>query len=1397
MNLKANPTAHLVLTFSFLLLLGSAEMTKAQTVSVWLTTESLSSTLQPQASVTFATNSGGSNPIYVDETQTYQQIEGFGASFTDSTGYLLNSVASLVIRTNAMNSLFSRNGTNCIGLSFMRNPMGASDIARTQYTYDDMAAGKSDVNLTNFSIAHDQVDIIPLLQQALALNPDLKLMASPWSPPAWMKSTNSMVGGTLVSSNYSVFARYLVRYIQAYAAAGIPTHYISLQNEPLYLPGDYPGMSMPAATQITIMRDYVLPTFAASNITTKVLVYDHNYDQLSYPQTVFADATLLASTNVAGTAWHGYGGTPGSMLTAGNQFPTKGNWVTEHSSMTSDGIRFDFGNVIHALRCGAKSYVKWSLALDQNNGPHLGGCGSCKPFVTYNTSTAALSYSSDFYAMGHFSKFILPGAYRIFSANANGVVSAAFKNPDGSKALVCFNDTTSSKTFQVRWGSQSFSYTLPYYAGATFTWSGTQTGSYTVSATNQIQTSSFNRVSGLQTEWTSDSVGGFDLAYTANSLYAVYKNVDFSASPTNVTMRLAGFGGANYLDFHLDSQSGTLISSIAAPNTGNWQVFTNVSGTVANASGLHDLYLVCRGGSSLANMNSFQFGSVTSAPPVQLPSPWVTADIGAVAATGVASYDSGTFTVFGSGADIETTADEFRYVYQTSTGDCSIVARVATQSNTDPWAKAGVMIRESTAAGSINAAVLLTPGNGVTFQRRTSTGGSTTATIVGGVTVPRWVKLVRTGNSFAAYYSPDGVAWTQIGTSQTITMASSATLGLAVTSHNDGTLGAAMFDNVATGAPAAPTGLTASPGNAQVTLNWSASAGATGYKVKRATVSGGPYTSTNTASGVTFTNTGLVNGTTYYYVLSATNGFGEGTNSAQVSATPLIVTFPPVITNGPSSVSVNVSNNANFTVGVTGDTPLVYQWRFNGANISSATTNAYTLTNVQATNAGAYTVVITNVSGSVTSSPATLTVTFPPVITNQPVGVSASLYSDATFTVGVTGDAPLAYQWRVDGMNIYAATTNAYTVFGVQAADAGAYTVVITNASGSVTSSVAMLTVALPPVITNQPASVSVNVSNNATFTVGVTGDAPLAYQWFFNTTTAVGQNTNTLTLANVQATNVGAFTVVITNASGSVTSTLATLTVTFPPVITNQPASVWVSVSNNATFTVGVTGDAPLVYRWRFNGTNISGATTNACTLTDVQATNAGSYTVVITNGSGSVTSAVATLTVNTPPLLAAISNQTVVAGATLVVSNSASDADVPLQTLSFNLLSAPAGASINTNSGVFTWRPAIAQAPSTQAVGVVVSDSGVPVLSATQNFTVTVIRPANPTLSAASMTNGQLGFWITGDTGPDCTILSSTNLTSWSPVFTTNSPVLPFYWTDTNSPALPAGYYRVLLGP
>ena len=585
-------------------------------VSIVVTTDDQVRLMAVQSGVTFSTASSGNSPIFVDESQVYQQVEGFGAAFTDSAAYLLNQVAPASARNSAMSDLFTRNG-NGIGLSFMRNPMGASDIARSIYSFDDMPAGQTDPSLSNFSVAHDQTDIIPLIQQARQLNPQLKIMANPWSPPGWMKTSDSMIGGSLQPSMYTLFANYFVKYIQAYAGAGIPIDYISLQNEPLYVPSDYPGMAMDAATQTIVLRDYVIPAFSANNISSKVLLYDHNWDQPNYPETVLSDPTLLASNQVAGIAWHGYGGTPGVMATLQDAYPGKGNYETEHSGGTwvPDQVKSDFEEMIEVMRNWGRSFVKWSLALDQNRGPHTGGCGTCSPLVTVDSGSGAVSYEIDYYTLGHFSRFVLPGAVRIYSSNAEGVVSAAFLNPDTSKALVVYNDSNSNQTFQVQWGTQSFTYTLPALAGASFTWSGSQTGGYTADAKSQIQASSFSSVSGLQTELTGDTGGGYDLGYSDDGDNAVFRNVDFGGGVSGVSARVAcdpanggNCGGA--LEFHLDNPTGAVVGSVTIPVTGGWQTWTTATVTASGATGVHDLYMVFKaasGTTSLGNVNWFRF----------------------------------------------------------------------------------------------------------------------------------------------------------------------------------------------------------------------------------------------------------------------------------------------------------------------------------------------------------------------------------------------------------------------------------------------------------------------------------------------------------------------------------------------------------------------------------------------------------------------------------------------------------------------------------------------------------------------------------------------------------------------------------------------------------------------
>jgi len=600
----------------------------AQTVSVWLTTDDRKALLQPQPDTFFARGASVSLPtLVIDDLATHQVMEGFGASMTDSSAYLLAEVLPAANLPSVMRSLFDH--AEGIGISFLRNPMGASDLSRTIYSYDDQPTGAADSSLAAFSIDHDRADVLPLLVMAKGINPQIKMMATPWSPPGWMKTSGSMIGGSLKASAYSALAGYFVKYLQAYAASGVPVDYISLQNEPLYVPTDYPGMSVSNTEQLNLLRNSVLPALQAANLTTKVLVYDHNWDQPAYPQSVLNDPAVAASPNVGGTAWHWYGGSPGAMTTIHNLHPGLNNYVTEASGGTwiNNEVKQDFEMIVHSMRNWASAYVKWALALDQNRGPHSGGCGTCTPLVTVDSQTGAVSYPVDYYTLGHFSKFVLPGSAAVWSSNAPGLISAAFVTPNRTLVLVAYNDSPTDKTFQVSWRQRTFPYTLPALAGATFTWTRIPTvrsegrdrtlgaeprqapvPRYAIADAQQIQASSYTQIANLQSEPCGDADGGFDIGHAADGSWLEYDNIDFGSGPSAVDVRWASAGSGGTLEFHLDSASGPTVAEAALPVTGGWQTWQTFPIPVSGAQGLHKMFIVFRGGTNgLGNLNWFRF----------------------------------------------------------------------------------------------------------------------------------------------------------------------------------------------------------------------------------------------------------------------------------------------------------------------------------------------------------------------------------------------------------------------------------------------------------------------------------------------------------------------------------------------------------------------------------------------------------------------------------------------------------------------------------------------------------------------------------------------------------------------------------------------------------------------
>ncbi|MEV5310334.1 ricin-type beta-trefoil lectin domain protein [Streptomyces sp. NPDC052610] len=457
-------------------------------VNVWLTTTDDTAGrhvvrgLQAQTPFAFqAGTGGGGENITVDENTRYQTFTGGGASFTDTAAWLMDGSGALsqATRDATMRKLFSP--TEGIGLSFLRNPMGGSDLARFGYTYDDVPAGQTDPDLSEFSIAHDLQDVVPLTKQARQLNPALTVMASPWTAPAWMKDSGQLNGGWLKAEHYGTYASYFVKYLQAYRDQGIPVAYVTAQNEPTCCAG-YPSMSWNASGLAYFTKNELLPRLQAAGLPTKVLAHDWNWDTYdAYAAQTVDDLAVRSHPNFGGIAWHGYGGDVTKQTAVHDRYPQLDAFGTEHSGGTwiADQQREDMMNIIDYTRNWAKSVTKWSLAVDQNRGPHNGGCGTCDGLITVHNGDARhgqVDFTIEYYTMGHLTKFVRPGAHRIASTASAAVPNVAWRNPDGSKALIAYNPSSSARTVTVNWGSQHAAYSLPGRTSATFTWSGTQSG---------------------------------------------------------------------------------------------------------------------------------------------------------------------------------------------------------------------------------------------------------------------------------------------------------------------------------------------------------------------------------------------------------------------------------------------------------------------------------------------------------------------------------------------------------------------------------------------------------------------------------------------------------------------------------------------------------------------------------------------------------------------------------------------------------------------------------------------------------------------------------------------------------------------------------------------------------
>lgn len=450
--------------------------TDTGTVRAWVTTGDQARLLAREPDAAFGSGAPQPLVIDVDPATRYQEIAGFGAAITDASAWLIQNKLQPAQRDALMQELFGRRDDG-IGLSFTRLTIGASDFSLTDYSFDDMPHGQTDPRMLHFSIEPQRATVLPTVKQALAINPQLKVMASPWSAPGWMKSTDSLVQGTLKPEAFAPFAQYLSRYVSAFKAEGVPIFALTLQNEPHFEPPNYPGMRVDPAKRAAFIGGHLGPVLAAQNPGTQIFDWDHNWDQPESPAAVLADP--VARKYVDGIAWHCYAGDVGVMAKLHDANPDKDTWFTECSGgqwspVWSNNLQYFVGTlVIGTTRGWARGVSLWNLALDEHHGPHLGGCGDCRGVVTIDSRTGAVTRNVEYYALAHASRFVRPGAHRIASSSGvGGLTDVAFANPDGSIALVVANPAQQARSFSVKVGQRSFAYTMPASSVATFTWNG-------------------------------------------------------------------------------------------------------------------------------------------------------------------------------------------------------------------------------------------------------------------------------------------------------------------------------------------------------------------------------------------------------------------------------------------------------------------------------------------------------------------------------------------------------------------------------------------------------------------------------------------------------------------------------------------------------------------------------------------------------------------------------------------------------------------------------------------------------------------------------------------------------------------------------------------------------------
>lgn len=444
-----------------------------QQVATWLTTPDKGNLLTEQAQrLHFAHSLVEANAIVVDDSKKFQTMDGFGHAMTGGSAQLLMKMSPSA-RTKLLNELFG-NGPGDIATSYIRVSVGASDMNDHVYTYDDMPAGQIDPDLQNFSLAPDRAEVIPVLKAALAINPRIKILASPWTAPAWMKDNENVKGGRLKKEYYQAYANYWLKYLQGMKAEGVPIDALTPQNEPEN-PKNTPSMLMTSDEEADFIGNYLGPTLAKAGLKTKIINFDHNCDNPNYSIDLLKDAAANKYTD--GTGYHLYRGEITALTTTHNAFPQKNIYFTEQMVVgRKNDTNFSIAKpvsriIIAAPENWSRNVLLWNFAADPQNGPHTGngGCPVCSGAITIEGDTVIRNLA--YYAAAHASKFVPAGSVRVDStANPDLPQHVAFLTPKKRHVLIVSNTTDEAKTFSIRFRGKDAATTLPAGAVATYVW---------------------------------------------------------------------------------------------------------------------------------------------------------------------------------------------------------------------------------------------------------------------------------------------------------------------------------------------------------------------------------------------------------------------------------------------------------------------------------------------------------------------------------------------------------------------------------------------------------------------------------------------------------------------------------------------------------------------------------------------------------------------------------------------------------------------------------------------------------------------------------------------------------------------------------------------------------------